>query len=154
MFIRRSRDDPGYSRERVAGRWGLIPFFAKEPRQRYATNNARSEELSEKVSFRDVWRRGQRCIIPAVSFDEPFWGPYDRPFSRCEWWRFARLDGDPWGLAGIWAQWQDRATGQVYESYAMLTINADGHELMGKMHKNTVDPPHQAASAAGSTGQT
>ncbi|WP_374005835.1 SOS response-associated peptidase [Delftia lacustris] len=140
VFIRRARDNAGYSRELVAGQWGLIPFYAKEPRQRFPMNNARSEELLDKVSFRDVWQRGQRCIIPAASFDEPFWGPYDQPFERCEWWRFMRADGDPWGLAGIWTQWEDRKTGTVYESYSMLTINADGHELMGKMHKNELDP--------------
>jgi putative SOS response-associated peptidase YedK len=51
-----------------------------------------------------------------------------------------RADGAPWGLARIWTQWEDRKTGTVYESYSMLTINADGHELMGKMHKNELDP--------------
>ena len=30
-FIRRAQDDSGYSRELVAGTWGLIPWFAKEP---------------------------------------------------------------------------------------------------------------------------
>lgn len=79
VFIRRARDDPGYSRELVAGQWGLIPFYAKEPRQRFPMNNARSEELLDKVSFRDVWQRGQRCIIPAASFDEPFWAPTTSP---------------------------------------------------------------------------
>lgn len=140
VFIRRSRDDPGYSRELVGGLWGLIPFYAKEPRQKFPMNNARAEELLDKVSFRDVWKRGQRCIIPAATFDEPYLGPYDAPFSKCEWWRFARADGNPWGLAGIWSQWEDRKTGTVYESYSMLTINADGHELMGRMHRNELDP--------------
>lgn len=34
----------------------------------------------------------------------------------------------------------DKATGEEVESYTMLTINADGHPLMGRMHKNEVDP--------------
>lgn len=139
-FIRRARDDAGYSRELVAGQWGLIPWFAKEPKLAYQTNNARSEELAAKASFKMPWARGQRCIIPADSFDEPYWGPYDAQFKKCEWWRFRRADGRPWGLAGLWNTWTDKATGEVHESYTMLTINADGHPLMGRMHKNELDP--------------
>lgn len=139
-FIRRARDDTGYSRELVTGQWGLIPWFAKEPKLAYQTNNARSEELAAKASFKLPWARGQRCIIPAETFDEPYWGPYDAQFKKCEWWRFRRADGRPWGLAGLWNTWTDKATGEVHESYTMLTINADGHPLMGRMHKNELDP--------------
>ena len=135
VFIRRARDDAGYSRELVAGQWGLIPWFAKEPKLAYQTNNARSEELAAKASFKLPLARGQRCIIPADSFDEPYWGPYDAQFKKCEWWRFRRADGRPWGLAGLWNTWTDKTTGEVHESYTMLTINADAHPLMSRMHK-------------------
>ena len=64
-FIRRARDAAGYERELVVGQWGLIPWFAKEPKLRFPTNNARSEELAQKASYKDPWKRGQRCIIPA-----------------------------------------------------------------------------------------
>lgn len=67
------QDDPGYSRELIVGQWGLIPWFAKEPKLPYSTNNARSEELAAKASYKHPWARGQRCIIPAESFDEPCW---------------------------------------------------------------------------------
>lgn len=129
-FIRRSQDDTGYSRELVAGQWGLIPWFAKEPKLKYPTNNARSEELAAKASYKHPWAHGQRCIIPASTFDEPNWES-----GKNVWWRFSRTDGDPWGLAGLWNVWTDPATGQVHESYTMLTINADAHPLMSRMHK-------------------
>ena len=70
-FIRRRRDATGYESELVVGQWGLIPWFAKEPKLTYPTNNARSEELLDKASYKDPWKRGPRCIIPATSFDEP-----------------------------------------------------------------------------------
>lgn len=129
-FIRRARDDSGYSRELVVGQWGLIPWFAKEPKLKYPTNNARSEELAQKASYKDPWKRGQRCIIPADSFDEPNWET-----GKNIWWRFRRADGRPWGLAGLWATWTDKSTGEVHESYTMLTLNADVHPLMRRMHK-------------------
>lgn len=117
-------------RELIVGQWSLIPHFAKSPKLKYNTNNARSEELAQKPSYRDPWKRGQRCIIPAISFDEPCWET-----GKNVWWRFRRSDGEPWGLAGLWNTWVDRETGEVFESYTMLTLNADAHPLMSRMHK-------------------
>ena len=87
---------------------------------KYQTNNARSEELAEKNSYKDPWKRGQRCIIPAASFDEPNWET-----GKNIWWQFSRADGAPWGLAGLWNVWTNKDTGEVHESYTMLTLNAD-----------------------------
>lgn len=126
-FIRAAAEQ---ERELVVGQWGLIPHFAKSAKLAYQTNNARSEELAGKASFRQPWANGQRCIIPASTFDEPCWET-----GRNVWWRFRRADGAPWGLAGLWNTWTDRSTGEVMESYTMLTINADMHPLMRRMHK-------------------
>lgn len=129
-FIRRASDAGPPQRELVIGQWGLIPWFAKTPKLTYSTNNARSEELSAKATFKHPWARGQRCIIPAMSFDEPCWET-----GKNVWWRFRRADGTPWGLAGLWNRWTDNETGEVVESYTMLTQNADAHPLMSRMHK-------------------
>ena len=129
-FIRAARESAEPARELVVGQWALVPWFAKSARLPYSTNNARFEELSAKASYRQPWARGQRCIIPAEWFDEPCWET-----GRNVWWRFRRADGDPFGLAGLWNTWVDRATGEVVESYTMLTLNADAHPLMSRMHK-------------------
>ena len=65
-----------------------------------------------------------------MSFDEPNWET-----GKNVWWRFRRADGAPWGLAGLWNTWTDKATGEIVESYTMLTLNADAHPLMSRMHK-------------------
>lgn len=138
-FIRAARDSTEPRRELVIGQWGLIPWFAKTARLPYATVNARFEEITAKASYKDPWKHGKRCIIPAWSFDEPCWET-----GRNVWWRFKRADGTPWGLAGLWNTWTDKATGEIVESYTMLTINADSHPLMSRMHKP--DPklgPHE-----------
>jgi len=138
-FIRRARESASYERELVAGQWGLIPWFAKEPKLKYPTNNARSEELADKASYKHPWARGQRCIIPASDFDEPNWEA-----GRNVWWRFKRVDGALWSLAGLWNTWTDKATGEVHESYTMLTINSDQHPLMKRMHKPDSKAPADA----------
>jgi putative SOS response-associated peptidase YedK len=116
--------------ELVVGQWGLVPWFAKERKLKYPTSNARSEELSAKASYKQPWARGQRCVIPAESFFEPNWET-----GKHVPWRFQRSDGAPWGLAGLWNTWVDKETGEVVESYTMLTLNADAHPLMQRMHK-------------------
>lgn len=129
-FVRAARDSVAPTRELVFGQWALVPWFAKAAKLPYATVNARFEEITTKASYRDPWHRSQRCIIPVASFDEPCWET-----GRNIWWRFARADGARLGLAGLWNTWVDKSTGEVVESFTMLTVNADAHPLMSRMHK-------------------
>ncbi len=135
-FIRAARDPSTERRELVVGQWALIPWFAKERKLKFLTCNARSEELSEKATFKHPWARGQRCIIPAASFIEPCWET-----GRHIPWRFTQPNGEPWGLAGLWNIWTDKATGELVESYTMLTVNADAHPLMNRMHRPDLQRP-------------
>jgi putative SOS response-associated peptidase YedK len=95
-----------------------------------STNNCRSETVAGAWSFRGPWARGQRCLIPAMDYDEPYWGT-----GKNIWWRFGRADGQPWALAGIWSEWTDPETGEVVPSYSMLTQNCDEHPLLNLFHK-------------------
>ena len=129
-FIRAARDAGQAQRELVVGQWALIPWFAKEQKLKFPTCNARSEELKEKASYKHPWGRGQRCIIPAQSFFEPCWET-----GKHIPWRFTQPTGEPGGLAGLWNTWTDKGSGEVVESYTMLTINADAHPLMNRLHR-------------------
>lgn len=129
-FIRAARDSTEPERELVVGQWNLIPWFAKERKLKYPTANARSEELAAKASYKQPWARGQRCIIPAQAFFEPCWQT-----GKHVPWRFTRPDATPWGLAGLWTAWTDPASGGIVDSYTMLTINADAHPLIKRMHR-------------------
>jgi len=106
------------------------PLVCRVTEAQYATSNARSEEVTSKASYKHPWARGQRCIIPAESFYEPNWES-----GKHIPWRFRRADGEPWGLAGLWNTWVDKATGEIHDSYTMLTLNADHHALMKRMHR-------------------
>lgn len=126
------------------GQWGMIPPNSKErtPKtrdgRRLSTNNARRETVATAWTFRFPWSRGQRCLIPAEWFQEPYWGiSHTDPMSMSKntWWRFWRADGQPWMLAGIWNEWTDPVTGEVVPNYTMLTQNCDGHPLLALMHK-------------------
>jgi putative SOS response-associated peptidase YedK len=52
-------------------------------------------------------------------------------------------------VSADWDSWTDWATGEIVESFSMLTINADGHLVMGRFHRPgderrslVVVPPH------------
>ena len=83
-----------------------------------------------------TWARGQRCIIPAESFFEPCWET-----GKHVAWRFCRADGAPWGLAGLWNAWTDPETGEIVQSYTIVTLNADSHPLMSRMHRPDLKRP-------------
>jgi putative SOS response-associated peptidase YedK len=129
LFLRADKNSPDKP-VLVSGQWGLIPWFAKEPKVAFSTHNARLETAPTAASFKQPWARSQRCLIPAWTFYEPCWET-----GRNVWWGFSRADKTPWALAGLWNTWTDKSTGEVIESYTMLTMNADAHPLMRRMHK-------------------
>lgn len=118
------------------GQWGLIPpgsatrVPALPGGKRLSTVNARAERVATAPSYREAWRLGQRCLIPAQSFDEPNWSS-----GRNVWWRFSRPDGAPLALAGLWSRWADPANGELVHSFTMLTQNCDAHPVLKHMHK-------------------
>lgn len=139
VFPRRTgpflRAREGGALELVSGRWNLVPGYFKKPLEEFklSTNNARWEDkVRSSAVFKPSWDAGRRCIIPAEWFNEPNWES-----GKHVPWKFAAADGRPMGLAGLWNRWHGPA-GLVLESYTMITINADSHELMRRMHKPEV----------------
>ncbi|MNV95235.1 hypothetical protein D3C71_1901060 [compost metagenome] len=53
--------------------------------------------------------------------------------GKAERWRISMADGSPFAVAGIWRAWQEEQ-GFTY-SFSQLTINADMHPLLRRMHK-------------------
>lgn len=83
-------------------RWGLVPFFAKDPRTGFKMINARAETVAEKPAYRDAFKR-RRCLIVADGFYE--WQP--RPGrSRKQPFHIARTDAEPFAFAGLWSTWR------------------------------------------------
>lgn len=83
--------------------WWLIPHWAKDLQslKKYPTFNAKAETLKEKPSFRDPWKRSQRCIVPASAFFE--WPTIDGK-KLCH--RISMGGGGPLFMAGLWEVWE------------------------------------------------
>lgn len=110
--------------------FGLIPSWSKDRSIGRRTYNARTETVAEKPSYRTAWRQRQFCLVPVERFFEPCWET-----GKAVQWSIHRQDGEPFTVAAIWDRWTERATGEIVVSFSMLTINADGHPIMGRFHR-------------------
>ena len=110
--------------------FGLIPVWAKDRTFARRTYNARSETVADKPSYRSAWKARRFCLVPMERFFEPCWET-----GKAVKWSIHRQDQQPFAVAGIWDNWTDRETGEIVTSFSMLTINGDGHPVMGRFHR-------------------
>jgi putative SOS response-associated peptidase YedK len=110
--------------------WGLIPFWAKDDSIRKYTLNARIETLHEKPSFRNVVKN--RCLILADAFYE--WQWLDDKGKKKQKYELILPDNEPFAFAGLWSEWVDKSTGELVNSYTILTTEAN--ELMSRIHNS------------------
>jgi putative SOS response-associated peptidase YedK len=107
-------------------RWGLIPFWARDPAIGNRMINARAETVAEKPSFRAAYRH-RRCLVLADGFYE--WkreGELKTPYY------FSLASGAPFAFAGLWENWQSKETDETIQSTALITTAAN--EFMAAVH--------------------
>lgn len=111
--------------------FGLVPHWAADKKKfGLRTYNARSETVHEKPSYRSAWKERRFGLILMESFFEPNWET-----GKAVRWGIRRTDSEPCAAASIWERIIDKETGEIIMSFSMLTINADGHELMKHFHR-------------------
>jgi len=120
------RNSPEGARELVALRWGLVPFWARDPSIGNRMINARAETVAEKPSYRNAYRH-RRCIVLADGFYE--WhreGDSKTPYF------ISVASGEPFALAGLWEHWTDKDTGESLQTTTLVT--AEANEFMARLH--------------------
>lgn len=121
--VRMSTED---SREVALLRWGLVPFWAKDPSIGHRMINARAETVAEKPSFRAAYRK-RRCLILADGFYE--W----RKEADGKTPYFISLEnGEPFAFAGLWEDWHAKDSDESLQSTAIITTAAN--EFMSQLH--------------------
>ncbi len=148
--------------ERIAEtmRWGLVPHWAKDPALGAKLNNARSEGMADKPSFRQAVRR-RRCILPASGFyewqastgpgpgPEPGPGPAGKPAKQPH---YISPVGTPFfAMAGLFEAWRAPAAAGAEAGDWLLTcciITTAANALMAPIHDRMpvmLAPQHWAA---------
>lgn len=105
--------------------WGLVPFWAKDPKIGYKMFNARAETIADKPAFKHAFKR-KRCLVPATGFYE--WKQEGRgkvPY------RFTVGEHEIFSFAGLYETWRTPDGGTLY-SYTIITTTPN--ELVANVH--------------------
>jgi len=111
-------------RKLVTLKWGLVPFWAKEPKIGYKMINARAETVATKPAFRAAFRH-RRCLICADGFYE--WKPTKQGKQP---YHIRLIGGQPFAFAGLWEHWERED--QTIESCTVIVT--DANELVNPIH--------------------
>jgi putative SOS response-associated peptidase YedK len=137
------RETPAGDREAVFLRWGLIPFWAKDPSIGSRLINARAEGVVDKPAFRAAFRR-RRCLVPADGFFE--WrssaGGRKQPY-------YIRLaSGAQFAMAGLWEHWRPSAGAPEPGAGSPSGRGEASAEMRDLFEDSGAPPPAPAAGAA------
>ena len=113
-------------------KWGLIPSWVKSKDNaneiRYKTFNARAESIDTKPSFSGSFH-SSRCIIPVKGFFE-----WQHVGAKKIPWYIYRADNEILSLAGLWDEWVETSTGELFSTFSIITT--DANELMADVHNS------------------
>jgi putative SOS response-associated peptidase YedK len=149
---------PGVARELRVVRWGLVPFWAKDPKIGSRMINARAETVATKPAFRHAFKR-RRCLLPADGYyewqrpdgtdaDNP--GKEGRAGGAKQPYYICRGDGGPLAFAGLYELWRDAALPDDHERAWLWTatiITTSAPDELGKIHDRmpmVIDPDRWA----------
>lgn len=107
-------------------RWGLVPFWAKDPSIGARMINARAETVAEKPSFRNAFRK-RRCLVLADGYYE-----WQRSGEVKVPWFISRRDGHPMAFAGLWESWKDPQSDSPLETVTIITTEAN--QFLEQLH--------------------
>jgi putative SOS response-associated peptidase YedK len=126
QYVAAVRNDSEGERELVQLRWGLVPFWAKDPSIGNRMINARAETVAEKPSYRNAYKH-RRCLVLADGFYE--WqrhGDSKVPYF------ISLASGQPFALAGLWENWTDKESGESLQTTTLITT--DANPFMAQLH--------------------
>ena len=106
-------------------KWGLIPFWAKDPKIGNRSINARAESVHERPMFRSAFRK-RRCLVIADGFYEWMKVGKDKVPMR-----IILKSGEPFGFAGLWETW-NAPEGELIHSCSIVTTTPN--DLMEPIH--------------------
>ena len=116
-------------RQAVVANYGFLPKAKLPQGARYSTMNARAETIGQLKSYQAAWQRSQLCLVPMLGFFEPCYES-----GKAVRHQISLLNDAPFAVAGLWRAWEEENGRRSY-SFTQITINADEHPLMKRMHK-------------------
>jgi putative SOS response-associated peptidase YedK len=146
--IAERRGEPA-THERVLDvvRWGLVPYWAKDPKIGDRMINARADRILTSNAYKRPLEK-RRCIVPADGFYE--WEKIEvegaknaaaparkgRSGPRKQPWFIRRRDGEPLAFAGLWESWRDPEAGDpdAPRLRTCVIITTDANDVVAPIH--------------------
>lgn len=110
--------------------WGLLPSWSKDIDFRKNTLNARIETIQEKPSYKNITQN--RCLIIATGFYE--WRWLDEKGKSTEKYHITSQADEIFCFAGLYDKWVNPADGSIFNTYTMVTTEAN--QLMAYIHNH------------------
>jgi putative SOS response-associated peptidase YedK len=133
-------------------RWGLVPFWAKDPAIGSKMINARMETVDEKPAFRRAFAK-RRCLIPADGYYE--WYPTEqltkagKPMKQPFF--IHPKDGSVLAMAGLYEIWRDPTRDEDDPQrfrWTCTVLTTSAEDSLGHIHDRMpllVEPERYAA---------
>ncbi len=108
--------------------FSLCPSWSKEFPYKWSSYNARLERPNPKKpsetefiyqvpTWRDAFNKGKTCLVPMTSaIESSYFGTHAGRIVS-----FSVKDKDFFFCAGLWSEWIDKSTGEIKETFTLLT---------------------------------
>ena len=107
------------ARETARMRWGLVPYFAKDPSVGTRCIHARAETIDTTNAYKDAFRYRRGLVIVSE-----FYESRHVTETRREPHRIWPDDGKPVALACLWERWREPHEAPL-ETFAIVTVPAN-----------------------------
>ena len=118
-------------------KWGLVPFWAKDPKIGYKLINVRDETIFDKPMWRSVILK-KRCLIPADGFYE--WKAPATAKEHKQPFYIHPKQIELFSFAGVWETWKD-VEGLEMRTYSIIT--SEPNKEMAQIHNRMPVILHQ-----------
>ncbi|MBO0814305.1 MAG: SOS response-associated peptidase [Actinobacteria bacterium] len=132
------------ARELRVVRWGLVPFWAKDPSIGGRMINARVETVDAKPAFRRAFAK-RRCLLPADGFYE-WLKVQDQGKVRKQPYYIHRADDGVLAFAGLYELWRDKSAPEDHPEawlWTTVIITTRAEDEVGHIHERmpmVIDP--------------
>jgi putative SOS response-associated peptidase YedK len=117
-------------------RWGLVPYWAKDPGIGSRMINARAETVAEKPAYRRAFAK-RRCLLPADGYYEWQQITGEDGKKRKQPYFIYRADGGPLAFAGLYELWRDASVPDDQDRAWLWTttiITTTATDEVGQIH--------------------
>jgi putative SOS response-associated peptidase YedK len=106
--------------------WGLVPYWAKDPKIGYNMINAKAETVTQKPSFKGPFKK-KRCLIPAEGFYE-----WKKDGNKKVPYYILFKDNSLFSMAGLYDECKLFSENEKLYTFTILTTEAN--ELTAEIH--------------------